>query len=296
MAARSHPNQLKLSRELNSWWTDRTGKSSPAPLSYADGVRIRPPGVPFIGLGPHIDAGSLSRWTDPTYQEVYSAVFSGQPELLDSYDLTIRKDAKQAMFPGSAHSRVLRSFQGWTALTGAGPGEGSLMLYPNVKWTIAYVLLRPFFKVPEAAEDIMDASKWTFDAETAWFPGTWKTDSQLLSPLSHPHLRLHECMVPIPRMNPGDTISWHADMCHAVEVGHNGDHDASVAYIAATPSTEENKRYIKAQLEDFLNGVPPEDFRGGSREKSFDGYTGESSILSGDDGRRAMGFDMLAGA
>lgn len=285
-----------MSRELNSWWTDKTNSSSSAPLSYADGVRIRPPGVPFLGLGPHIDAGSLSRWTDPTYQSVYSAVFSGQPDLLDNYDLTIRKDAKQAMFPGSAHSRVLRSFQGWTALTGAGPGEGSLMLYPNLKWTIAYVMLRPFFKAPDLEEDIMDAAKWTFDADTPWFPGTWKNDSQLLSPLSHPHLRLHECMVPIPRMDPGDTVWWHADMCHAVEVDHNGDHDASVAYIAATPSTLENKRYIKGQLEDFLNGFPPEDFRSGSREMFFDGFPGENGILGGEEGRRAMGFDLLGTA
>ncbi|OAP59814.1 hypothetical protein AYL99_04816 [Fonsecaea erecta] len=296
MAARSHPNQLKLSEELNSWWHDKDGSYSPAPLSYADGVRIRPPGVPFRGLGPHIDAGSLCRWADPTYQSVYAAVFSGNPESLDNYDLTARKTANQAMFPGSAHSRVFRSFQGWTALTAAGLGEGSLMLYPNVKWTIAYLLLRPFFQPPDSEneEDIMDASKWTFNAESPWFPGTFREDSQLLSPSSHPHLRLRECMVGIPRMEPGDTVWWHADMCHAVEVEHNGDHDASVAYIAATPSTDENKRYIKGQLEDFLNGLPPEDFRNGSSEKTFQLFTGEKGLLSGEAGRSAMGFDLLA--
>lgn len=296
MAARSHPNQLKLSEELNSWWHDSTGPYSPEPLSYADGVRIRPPGVAFKGLGPHIDAGSLCRWADPTYQSVYSAVFSGTPELLDNYDLGIRKTAKQAMFPGSAHSRVFRSFQGWTALTSAGLGEGSLMLYPNVKWTIAYLLLRPFFQAPGSEADVMDASKWTFDPETPWFPGTFRDDSQLLSPTSHPHLRLHECMVGIPKMNPGDTVWWHADMCHAVEVEHNGDHEASVAYIAATPRTEENKSYVKRQLQDFLNGAPPEDFRNhGSRERDFKLFKGEAGILGDEAGRRAMGFDLIAG-
>jgi hypothetical protein len=50
-------------------------------------------------------------------------------------------------------------------------------------------------------------------------------------------------------------------MCHAVEVDHSGDHDASVAYIAATPTTEENKKYIKAQLQDFLEGGAPMDFQ-----------------------------------
>ncbi|KIW91475.1 uncharacterized protein Z519_07441 [Cladophialophora bantiana CBS 173.52] len=295
MAARSHPNQLKLSEELNSWWHDNSGSYSPEPLSYADAVRIRPPGIPFRGLGPHIDAGSLCRWADPTYQSVYAAVFSGSPELLDNYDLTARKTANQAMFPGSAHSRVFRSFQGWTALTSAGLGEGSLMLYPNVKWTIAYLLLRPFFQPPDSeGEDIMDATKWTFDFESPWFPGTFREDSQLLSPSSHPHLRLCECMVGIPRMEPGDTVWWHADMCHAVEVEHNGDHEASVAYIAATPRTDENKHYIKRQLEDFLNGLPPEDFRRGPGERSFQLFTGEKGILGGDAGRRAMGFDLIA--
>ncbi|KIW66464.1 hypothetical protein PV04_05799 [Phialophora macrospora] len=294
MAARSHPNQLKLSEELNSWWHDRSGSSySPEPLSYADGVRIRPPGVAFRGLGPHIDAGSLCRWADPTYHSVYAAVFSGQPEFLDNYDLSIRQHANQAMFPASAHSRIFRSFQGWTALTSAGPGEGSLMLYPNVKWAIAYLLLRPFFRAPESEADVMDASKWTFDVEDPWFPGTFRDDSQLLSPTSHPHLRLRECMVGIPKMNPGDTVWWHADMCHAVEVEHNGAHDASVAYVAATPRTAENKSYIKRQLEDYLDGKPPEDFPRGPGERSFKLHTGEAGILGGEAGRRAMGFDLI---
>jgi hypothetical protein len=295
MAARSHPNQLKLSRELNSWWHDKSGSSTSEPLSYADGVRIRPPGVDFMGLGPHIDAGSLSRWADDTYRSVYAPVFSGNPEKLDNYDLSIRQNADQAKFPGSAHSRVFRSFQGWTALTSAGPGEGSLMLYPNVKWTIAYTLLRPFFLPPTSEADIMDASKWTFDASFSqpWFPGTVRESSQYLSPTSHPHLRLRECMVTIPYMGPGDTVWWHADMCHAVEVEHHGDHDASVAYIAATPSTKQNKSYIKGQLEDFLKGVPPEDFRAGAKEREFKLFTGEKGLLSGEEGRKAMGFHLL---
>ncbi|CAM1502654.1 Fc.00g074300.m01.CDS01 [Cosmosporella sp. VM-42] len=293
VAARSRPHQQKLSEELNALWHDDTGTGSPEPLSYADGIRIRPLGVPFYGLGPHIDAGSLSRWADTTYQLAYEAVFSGNPELLGNYDLTHRKSANQAYFPGSAHSRVLRCFQGWTTLTSTGPRQGSLMLYPNVKWIIAYVVLRPFFKQPEAEDDTMDATKWEFDPSEPWFQGSFRADSQLLSPSSHPHLRLKDCLVSIPRMNAGDTIRWHSDMCHAVEVEHSGGHDASVAYIAATPRTEENKSYIKGQLEDFLNGLPPEDFRKGPRERDFSLFTGEGSI-AGEAGRRAMGFDLIA--
>lgn len=36
-----------------------TNQPSPEPLSYADAVRIRPPGIHFYSLGPHINAGSL---------------------------------------------------------------------------------------------------------------------------------------------------------------------------------------------------------------------------------------------
>jgi len=260
-----------------------------------DALRIRPPKIPFYNLGPHIDAGSLSRWVDPIYRDVYESIWTGQPSLHDPYDLTKREDANQAYFPGSAHSRVLRAFQGWTALTDAGPKEGSLLVYPNLKTVIAYVLLRPFFDPPADSSKIMDPTAWTFSTDTPWFPGTFKADSQRLSPSSHPHLRLEECMVDIPYIRAGDTVWWHADMVHAVEVEHLGDHESSVVYVAATPSTETNKRYIKQQLEAFLKGEPPVDFsakKGNSTlEGKFIGYEGEQAIMS-EEGRRAMGFGL----
>jgi hypothetical protein len=295
LAARSHPHQLRLQQELNSWWHDSPSNptTSPEPLSYADAVRIRPPGIPFYGLGPHIDAGSLCRWVDPAYIKVYDRIFSGEPENHDCYDIETRKEAKQDHFKGGAHSTVFRSFQGWTALTSAGKQEGSLLLYPNVKTAIAYVLLRPLFSPPDSAEDIMDASKWTLDTNNSWFPGTWKEDSQNASPSSHPHLRLRECMVNIPKMNPGDTIWWHCDMLHAVEVDHLGDHDASVAYVAATPTTETNKTYMKKQAAAFMDGGRiPGDFTAGKvdKEGEFKGWAGEAGILSGEAGLRAAGI------
>jgi hypothetical protein len=115
------------------------------------------------------------------------------------------------MFPGTA-SQVLRAFQGWTALTEAGAGEGSLLLYPDVKLAIAYTLLRPFFDPPEDQADILDATKWTLNLERGWYPGTWGHLPQILSPASHPHLKLDDCLLSIPRMYPGDTVWWHADV------------------------------------------------------------------------------------
>lgn len=212
MSIRTHPNQLLLQRKLNELWHDETGETSPDPLLYFDDVRIRAPNQTFLGLGPHIDAGSLCRWADPAYRATYDKIFSGVPSEHDCFDLSKRKDAMQDMFPGSAHSTFFRSFQGWTALTRAAPREGSLMLYPNVATTMAYLLLRPFFSPPEDEKDIFDAEKWAFNPEGGFFPGTTKEDSQRLSRLSHPHLKLAQCMVNIPVMKAGDTIWWHSDV------------------------------------------------------------------------------------
>jgi hypothetical protein len=159
-----------------------------------------------------LDPGSLARWADPSYRAVYSSIWSGEPEKHDPYDLTLCKEANPKLFSGPAHSSVLRTFQGWLALTEAGPGDGSLMVYPNVKTPLAYVLLRLFFEPPENKMDLMDAEKWAMNLEGNWFPGTFPDDSQLLSSESHPHLRLEECLVSIPKMFPGDIVFWHTDV------------------------------------------------------------------------------------
>lgn len=209
---RTHPRHLQLQRALNQIWSGYSEGLSPEPLLYTDGIRDRPPGQVFLGLGPHIDAGSLARWADPAYRSVYHQIFSGHIEKHDCFDINARSTADQYHFPGVAHSTVLRTFQGWTALTETAGGEGSIKLYPNVRLVISYVLLRPFFKPPPNTEDIMDAGKWAFDRESSWFPGTFKPQSQYLSPTSHPHLRLKECLIDIPRVKPGDTVWWHADV------------------------------------------------------------------------------------
>lgn len=205
---------MALHHALNSLWHDDEDpeKSFAAPVAYADAARIRPPGVPFNGLGPHIDAGSMCRWDEPVYRKTYEKIWAGEPENFDPYDLTVRKRANPAFHPGQAQSRMLRAFQGWTALTKAGAGEGSLLVYPELKYTIAYVLLRPFFQPPADKKDVLDPEKWTFDLEDAWFPGVWRYTPQELSPEPFPHLNLDKCMVNIPTMYPGDTIWWHCDV------------------------------------------------------------------------------------
>ncbi|KAF4462775.1 DUF1479 domain [Fusarium albosuccineum] len=292
-ALRSHPNHLKLQHKLNELWHDSTNETSPDPLVYLDGVRDRAPGQPFLGLGPHIDAGSLCRWADPTYRKVYDSIFSGTPDSHDPYDLSVRKDADQEFYKGIAHSTVIRTFQGWTALTPTAPREGTIMIYPNVKSVIAYVLLRPFFSPPQDPAHIMDAEKWTLDDSTGWFPGTTKPASQRLSRASHPHLRLEECLVYMPQVSPGDTVWWHCDVCHAVDTEHLGQNNASVAFIASCPMTPANKVYIKKQLAATLEGRPARDYAEGNDldETTLKGYVGLEGL--GDEARRAFGFHLL---
>ncbi|EXJ79536.1 hypothetical protein A1O3_07815 [Capronia epimyces CBS 606.96] len=292
-AARTHPNQLQLMKWINNlWhWSESSTDVSAEPLLYADAVRKRPAGSPFLGLGPHIDGGSLCRWADPVYKKAYHPVFAGNPEEVDVYDLDARKNVKFDLFPGRAHTSVFRSFQGWTALTRTAPREGTILLYPNVKTVIAYVLLRPFFQPPEDPSKVMDASQWKFDPnpDQAFFPGTKTWESQRLSALSHPHLRLKECLVAVPELQPGDTVWWHTDVCHAVDAEHIGKDYASVVYIAAVPTTTANKEYTQQQYLQMAAGLPPKD--GGEMgvdESKLEGWTGfsENSELV----KRLMGF------
>ena len=309
---RTHPRHLRLQEKLNELWHDSTGETSSAPLIYLDGVRDRAPGQEFLGLGPHIDAGSLARWVDPSYRHVYHEVFSGRPEQLDIYDLGLRKDARQDLYPGIAHSSVLRTFQGWTAFTPTCSSQGTILVYPNASWAIAYVMLRPFFCAPTDPDQIMNASKWTIDRTSAWFPGTVKADSQRLSRSSHPHLRLEECMVAMPPIEPGDTVWWHADVssdrsgnvsamdlandiqvCHAVDTRHDGTQNAAVAYIAACPTTPINKAYVQKQLAAILQGRRAPDYvEDGDTldERTLVGHCGLHDIDA--EGRRAFGFEL----
>ncbi|EXJ83764.1 hypothetical protein A1O1_07391 [Capronia coronata CBS 617.96] len=290
--ARTHPRAMALQRAIISLFHDDEDleQSFAAPMAYADAMRMRPPGNSFTGLGPHIDAGSLCRWGDPAYRKIYEKIWQGRPDEFDAFDFTWRKRGDPAYYPGSSQSHVVRAFQGWTALSPTAPHEGSLQLFPDLKAGIAYVMLRPFFRPPGNLGDVLDAEKWSLDLDDPWFPGVWRHTPQVLSPEPFPHLRLKETMTYIPEMKPGDSVWWHMDMCHAVDVEHKGKDYAAVVYGAATPTTEMNARYMKGQLKDFLAGVSPEDFRGGCFEGGLKGFPGESAILNGEEGKRAFGY------
>ena len=73
------------------------------------------------------------------------------------------------------------------------------------------------------------------DISTADFPGTDLVNGDYVglrpSPEFHPHLRLDECMVSVPKVNPGDTVYWHCDVIHAVEREHTGSGDSAGNFI-----------------------------------------------------------------
>jgi len=83
-------------------------------------------------------------------------------------------------------------------------------------------------------------------------------------------------------------------MIHAVEVKHEGTRFSSVVYVGATPSTPSNRAYIKEQFRLFTLGLPPQDFPNPDAVKECDmaGYVGKEAILSGEMGRKAMGFGL----
>lgn len=73
---------------------------------------------------------------------------------------------------------------------------------------------------------------------------------------------------------------------------HNGQHNASVAYVSACPTTQANTKYIKEQLASCLNGRPPPDFVTSTSldETTLIGYKGLVGL--GVDAKAALGFNL----
>ena len=74
------------------------------------------------------------------------------------------------------------------------------------------------------------------------------------------HEELMAGMVSIPEVQPGDTVWWHTDICHAVGDEHAGKEYASVIYIGSAPDCPKNRAYLPKQKEAFLAGRSAPDF------------------------------------
>ena len=166
---------------------------------------------------------------------------------------------------------MFRTFQGWTALTPQGPGDGTLQLVPIAN-SMAYILLRAL------QEDVAD------DDLCGAMPG------RALSLKQEYHAPLFEALSLIPKMEAGDTVFWHSDVIHAVEDEHKGAGYSNVMYIGSVPGCEKNDEYLRRQLPSFLEGKSPPDFAADNFEVDFTGRATTEDLTAM--GMTQMGFGL----
>lgn len=253
---------------LNRMWRHQGHFVPDREVTYADRIRQREPGDNSLGLSPHIDGGSVERWLDPGFRHVYRRVFSGDWRAHDVWDGEGRTDTHE--IPSPAVCQLFRTFQGWTALTEQGPGNGTLQLVPIAR-SIVYLLLRPL--QDDVPPDDLCGSK----------PGRPLVVNEQW------HAPLLRALVPLPKVQPGDTVWWHSDVAHAVENENRGTGYSSVIYIGSAPDCAKNRNYLPPQKAAFLDGRSAPDFAPENYEVDFSGRATEADLTPL--GRRQMGFD-----
>lgn len=234
-------------------------------FAYADRTRRRQPGDTTLGLSPHMDSGSFERWCDPAYQAIYRRIYEGDIEGFDPWKAAFRTQTREYASP--AVCSMFRTFQGWTALTPQGPGDGTLSLLPIAK-SISYFLLRALQS--DVAEDDLCGA----------LPG------RALGASPEWHSEILDGLVSIPQVEPGDTVWWHPDVIHSVAGEHNGDDYANVIYIGASPVCAKNDAYARKQADAFLAGRSAPDFAPEDYEVDFEGRASVKDLT--DLGRRQM--------
>lgn len=265
--ARQDPRLAETRAFLNRLWRFEGVFDPDRECTYADRVRRRQPGDETLGLSPHMDAGTVERWIDPGFQRVYRHVFAGDWRAYDPFDGAHRLDTRE--IPSPAVCSMFRTYQGWTALTRQGPGDGTLRLIPIAEG-ICYVLLRAL-QDDVAETDLCGAA-----------PG------RALGVSPEWHADLMAGLVSIPEVQPGDTVFWHTDICHAVADKHAGTEYASVIYIGSAPDCPKNRAYLPGQRDAFLSGRSAPDFAPMDFEVDFEGRAVEEDLTPL--GRVQMGF------
>jgi len=252
--ARQAESMAATKRFLNHLWDNAAPAGAEFDpdhdLSYADRTRRRSPGDNTLGLSPHMDAGSYERWVDPAYLQIYKSIFNGNLDQYDPWRAAYRTQTREYNSP--AVSSMFRTFQGWTALTEQGPGDGTLQLLP-ISNAISYVLLRALQDdVPENELCLAKPGR-ALGIDEEWHPD------------------IYSAITTIQTVEPGDTVWWHPDVVHAVGNEHNGREFASVIYIGASPVCAKNKAYAQRQASHFLDGRSAPDFAAEDYEVDFKG-------------------------
>ncbi len=219
-------------------------------FTYADRIRRRQPGDTTLGLSPHMDSGSYERWCDPAYQAIYRRIYEGNIQGFDPWKAAFRTQTREYASPSVCS--MFRTFQGWTALTPQGPGDGTLSLLPIAK-SISYLLLRALQK--DVADDDLCGA----------------TPGRALGASQEWHKEILEGLISIPEVEPGDTVWWHPDVIHSVANEHQGDHYANVIYVGASPVCAKNEAYARRQADAFYSGRSAPDFAAEDYEVNFEG-------------------------
>jgi len=271
MEARQSPELARVRRWLNRLWDfEHAGKQVFNPdleCTYSDRVRQRQPGDKTLGLSPHTDGGSIERWIDPGYQQVYRHVFGGDVRQYKAFDAAFRTETHE--IPSPAVCRMFRTFQGWTALTAQGPGDGTLRVAP-IADAMAWVLLRAL------QDDVPEDSLCGARAGRA------------LGVNAEFHSLILRAYGPIPKVEQGDTVWWHPDVIHGVEDEHLGSDSSNVMYIGAAPDCEKNRIFQALQKPAFEAGLSSPDFAPENYEVDFEGRFTPADLSPL--GMRQMGF------
>ncbi|HET6411554.1 MAG TPA: YbiU family protein [Anaeromyxobacter sp.] len=272
VSARQSDELARVRAALNRLWHQPSAQApafdAARECTYADRLRRRQPGDKTLGLSPHADGGSVERWCDPSYQRVYGEVLFGDPTRYDPFDATHRVRTEE--IPSPAVCSVFRTFQGWTALSQQGPGDGTLQLIPIAN-LMGWILLRAL--QPDVAGDDLCGAK---AGKALPFDPRW-------------HGAAAEALVSIPRVQSGDTVFWHNDLIHAVESEHKGKASSNVIYIGAVPLCEKNAAFLPRQAEAFRQGKSCPDFAPENYEVDFEGRAVEEDLTPL--GRRQMGIE-----
>ncbi len=248
MQARQHENLALTRNWLNRLWSFTAEFDPDRQCNYADRIRRREPGDKSLGLSAHCDGGSIERWCDPSFHHVFHEVLFGDVNKYDPFRAEGRNQTRE--IPSPAVCSMFRTFQGWTALTQQGPGDGTLKIIPIAR-SMAWLLLRAL--QPDVAPD--DLCGAAAGRALAAYP-QW-------------HELLLQAETSIPVVEPGDTVWWHPDVIHAVENEHRGSAYSNVIYIGAAPYCEKNAQFLVRQSESFLAGKSSPDFAAEDYELDF---------------------------
>ncbi len=268
VAARQHDRMATVRRFLNSFWSHEsngvTWFDPDHDIGYPDRLRRRRPGVTAKGLAAHSDSPSSGGWRIPENVDVFRHVLAGRPEQYDLWDAAHRTSI-DVRSPVSC--TTFRTFQGWTALSEMRPSDGVLHL-AGVPMAAAYLLVLGI------------AGELGLDGEPTPAP-----------PRARPDELVQSGLVPIPAVDPGDTVWWHGDIIHSVGDATNEQRWGNVMYIGSAPRCPRNDAYAPSMLERFVRGASPLDFPAEDFETDFVGRAGISDLSAL--GREQFGLEPI---